>query len=81
MLQTAVPTEGTLSDDAVESRLPQACRITPGLESPTAATLSKPGWVAAKAMTRRAAANLIIDDLHILGARGIAVTDTRTCRL
>lgn len=67
--------------DVEEGRLPEACRITPGIESPTVAPLSKSGWVAVKAMTRRAMVNRIMDDLHALGARGIIVTDIRTCRL
>jgi len=67
--------------DVEECRLPDACRITPGIESPTVAPLSKHGWVAVKAMTRRAEVNRIMDDLHALGARGIIVTDIRTCRL
>ena len=67
--------------DVPEACLGAACRVTPGLESPTVAPLSKPGWVAVKAMTRRAQVNRIIDDLHTLGARGIIVTEIRTCRI
>ena len=55
--------------------------MTPGLESPTVAPLSQTGWVAVKAMTRRSEVNRIMDRLHALGARGIIVTDIRTCRL
>lgn len=67
--------------DAPETALAAVCRVTPGLESPTVAPLSKPGWVAVKAMTRRGEVNRIMDALHALGARGIIVTDIRTCRI
>jgi ATP phosphoribosyltransferase len=67
--------------DVPEACLEGACRITPGIESPTVAPLSKSGWVAVKAMTRRGQVNRILDELHALGARGIIVTDIRTCRL
>jgi ATP phosphoribosyltransferase len=67
--------------DVPETCLAAACRITPGIESPTVAPLSKPGWVAVKAMSRRVQVNRIMDELHALGARGIIVTDIRTCRL
>jgi ATP phosphoribosyltransferase len=32
-------------------------------------------------MSRRTAVNRIMDELHGIGARGIIVTDIRTCRL
>jgi len=67
--------------DAPEDCLDAACRITPGLESPTVAPLSKTGWVAVKAMARRSDVNRIMDDLQAVGARGIIVTDIRTCRI
>jgi ATP phosphoribosyltransferase len=66
----------------VESRLlTQACAITPGIESPTVAPLSREGWVAVKAMVRSSAVNAIMDELAVLGARGIIVSDIRTCRI
>lgn len=67
--------------DVAEKDLDAACRITPGIESPTVAPLSRAGWVAVKAMARRREVNRIMDQLHGLGARGIIVTDIRTCRL
>ncbi|MDL2269888.1 ATP phosphoribosyltransferase [Desulfosarcina sp. OttesenSCG-928-A07] len=67
--------------DIPESMLTEACRITPGIESPTVSPLSKKGWVAVKSMSRRRDVNPIMDDLVKIGARGIIVTDIRTCRL
>lgn len=67
--------------DAPEALLEQASALTPGIESPTVAPLSKPGWVAVKAMASRAGVNEVMDRLLALGAKGIIVTDIRTCRL
>lgn len=63
------------------SSLECACKITPGIESPTVAPLSKPDWVAVKAMAKRKETNQIMDDLERLGATGILITDIRTCRI
>lgn len=67
--------------DVPEAMVARACELTPGIEAPTVSPLSKPNWVAVKAMIKRAAANNIIDELYEIGARGIIVTDIRTCRL
>ncbi len=67
--------------DCPEAHLEAACVITPGIESPTVAPLSKPGWVAVKAMARRRDTNRIMDALSDLGAKGIIITDIRTCRI
>lgn len=67
--------------DAAENMLEKFCIITPGIESPTISPLSKPGWVAVKAMVRQKEANRIMDELTLLGAKGIIVTNIRTCRL
>jgi len=67
--------------DVEEKNLQKACELTPGIESPTVAPLSKKGWVAVKAMARRKEVNLIMDRLTDIGARGIIITDIRTCRI
>ena len=67
--------------DIAADLLDAACKITPGLESPTISPLSKNGWVAVKAMVSRAKVNDAIDKLEELGATGIMVTDIRTCRM
>lgn len=67
--------------DIERIQLPQVCAITPGIESPTISPLSNPDWVAVKAMIRRQDSNRIMDELYEAGARGIIVTDIRSCRL
>ncbi len=67
--------------DAPEALLEQASALTPGIESPTVSPLSRPGWVAVKAMAPRPGINDVMDRLLGLGARGIIVTDIRTCRI
>ncbi|MBN1412446.1 MAG: ATP phosphoribosyltransferase [Spirochaetales bacterium] len=67
--------------DIPDHLLEKACRLTPGIESPTVSPLNEQGWKAVKAMTRKNDMNRIIDDLSSLGARGILVTDIRTCRI
>jgi ATP phosphoribosyltransferase len=67
--------------DVPATALDAACAITPGIESPTVAPLSRKGWMAVKAMTPRRGVNTIMDRLAAAGARGIIVTDIRTCRL
>ena len=67
--------------DVPQNLLEAACAVTPGLESPAVSPLNKPGWVAVVAMIKRKEANQIMDQLYEIGARGIIVTDIRTCRL
>ena len=67
--------------DCPRTSLEKACEVTPGIESPTIAPLSNPDWVAIKAMAHRKDTNRIMDDLENLGAKGIIVTDIRTCRI
>ena len=67
--------------DCPEELVPAATLITPGIESPTIAPLSRSGWVAVKAMARRVDANRILDELEALGAKGILVMNLRTCRI
>ena len=58
-----------------------ACRITPGLESPTVSPLANSTWSAVRAMVAREEVHRVMDDLYELGARGIIVTDIHACRL
>jgi ATP phosphoribosyltransferase len=67
--------------DISEDLLPAASAVTPGLESPTVAPLSKPGWFAVRAMVERSAVHQVMDDLFELGGRAILVTDIHACRL
>lgn len=67
--------------DAPKDNLEKFCAVTPGIESPTIAPLSKSGWVAVKAMVKQKDSNKIMDELTTLGAKGIIITNIRTCRL
>lgn len=58
-----------------------ACRITPGIESPTVSPLHDKGWVAVRAMVERERQNRVMDELWEVGARGIMVTEILSCRL
>lgn len=67
--------------DIPEKLLEIAAVITPGIEAPTVAPLSREGWVAVKSMAPRSEVNAIMDKLAAVGAKGIIVTEIRTCRL
>ncbi len=67
--------------DIQKSDIDAACVITPGLESPTISPLQNPDWLAVRAMVLRSETNRVMDDLFVLGARGILVTDIHACRL
>ncbi len=67
--------------DIPEKMLEKACAITPGIESPTISPLSRKGWVAVKSMSKKCDVNQIMDRLSDIGAKGIIVTDIRTCRI
>jgi ATP phosphoribosyltransferase len=67
--------------DAPEKLLEMACIITPGIEAPTVAPLSREGWVAVKSMAKKSEVNEIMDKLADMGAKGIIVTPIRTCRI
>lgn len=70
-----------LEYDIPRNALDAACKLTPGIESPTVSPLSNPDWVAVTAMISRKDSNRIMDELYEIGARGIIVTDIRSCRL
>jgi ATP phosphoribosyltransferase len=67
--------------DIKKSDIDAACAITPGLESPTISPLQNPDWLAVRAMVLRSETNKVMDDLYVIGARGILVTDIHACRL
>ena len=67
--------------DIKKSDIDAACAITPGLESPTISPLQNPDWLAVRAMVLRSETNKVMDELYVLGARGILVTDIHACRL
>lgn len=70
-----------LDYDIPKIKVDEACKITPGLESPTISPLQKQDWVAVRAMVKRFETNQTMDELWALGARGILITDIHACRL
>lgn len=67
--------------DIEESRVADAVRLTPGIESPTISPLQREGWVAVRAMVPREGSQRLMDALYEIGARGILVTKIDACRL
>jgi ATP phosphoribosyltransferase len=70
-----------LDYDIPASLVAAACRITPGIESPTVSPLADSTWSAVRAMVARDKVHRVMDELYELGARGIIVTDIHACRL
>ena len=67
--------------DVPRTKVEAACLLTPGIESPTISPLAEDSWVAVKSMVKRKEINDIMDKLKESGAKGIIITDIRTCRL
>lgn len=67
--------------DVAAELVDEACRITPGIESPTVSPLADRTWSAVRAMVSRDSVHRVMDELYELGARGIIVTDIHACRL
>ena len=67
--------------DAPETVLDKVTALTPGIESPTISPLNEEGWVAVKSMVKKKGINELIDDLHDTGAKGIFVSEIKTCRI
>lgn len=67
--------------DIRANKIDEACAITPGIESPTVSPLHDPSWIAVRAMVPRKDVHRVMDELYVLGARGILVTAIHACRL
>lgn len=67
--------------DIRNADLDRACAITPGFESPTVSPLMDQEWSAVRAMVPALEVHRIMDELYVIGARGILVTDIHACRL
>lgn len=61
--------------------LEEVKKLTPGIESPTIMPLSEDGWFAVKAMAKSKGVNKLLDELYDAGAKGIIVSEIKTCRL
>ena len=67
--------------DAPADVLPEATRITPGIESPTISPLQAEGWYSVKAMVRKREANRLMDELYRAGCKGILLTSIESARI
>jgi len=67
--------------DAPKTRQDEFAALTPGIGGPTVSQLINPEWVAIKAMLKKKGANDVIDRLHEMGAKGIVLSEIKTCRL
>ncbi len=67
--------------DCPKSILEAATKLTPGIEAPTISPLSEDNWVAVKAMVKQKGINELIDELAEIGAKGIFVSEIKTCRI
>jgi ATP phosphoribosyltransferase len=67
--------------DVPGALLESACRITPGLSSPTVSPLHQKDWFAVKAMVRKSEANHVMDQLSGLGCKGILLTGIESARI
>ena len=72
---------GMIAYNIPKSLLSKAVQLTPGIEAPTISPLKDEKWTAVAALAKKKEVNAIIDKLAELGAKGIIVTDIRTCRL
>jgi len=72
---------GMIEYDIPKKLLAKAVTLTPGIETPTISPLKDEAWVAVAALVKKKGVNAIIDKLAELGAKGIIVTDIRTCRM
>ena len=67
--------------DCTEELLEKAVAVAPGYQSPTVSPLAEKGWLAVRTMVERHKINAVMDELHLLGARGIIVTPILTSRI
>ncbi len=67
--------------DIPKVNIEKACEITSGIESPTIASLRDENWLSVKAMIAKKTVNIKMDAIADLGAKGIIITEIKTCRL
>ena len=67
--------------DVPAELLEKACEITPGLESPTVATLHSKNWYSIKAMVKSEHVNSVMDKLMDLGCKGILLFNIESARI
>lgn len=64
-----------------EARLPDTTALAGGVNGPTVSRIAKDGWVAVRVLVPKEGAHLLMDRLFDAGARGILLTELRSCRL
>ena len=67
--------------DAPEEVLERACKVTPGIASPTVSPLHKKGWFSVKSMIEKKGSNRTLDELADLGCKGVVLTAIETARI
>jgi ATP phosphoribosyltransferase len=67
--------------DVPQAKLGEACKLTPGIESPTVAPLQEKGWFSVKAVVKKEVVNSIMDQLLSLGCKGILLTTIESARI
>lgn len=67
--------------DVDKALLEQATAVTPGLESPTISPLQDESMVAVRSMVQKDDVHRVMDELYVLGARAILVSEIHAIRL
>ena len=64
-----------------EEDLAATTALASGVNGPTVSDIEKNGWVAVRVLIPKQGAHLLMDRLFDAGARGILITELRSCRL
>jgi ATP phosphoribosyltransferase len=67
--------------DVLSETLDSACRLTPGIESPTISQLKSNNWFSVKSMVKKQDAQEIMDQLHAIGCKAILLTNIEMARI
>lgn len=67
--------------DVPKEHMDAALQVTPGLESPTIASLADDEWVAVRSMAKKKDMNRIMDELYEMGAKAILASAIHAIRL
>ena len=67
--------------DVPKEHMDAALKVTPGLESPTIASLAVENWVAVRSMAKKKDMNRIMDELYEMGAKAILASAIHAIRL
>lgn len=67
--------------DVPKVHMDAALKVTPGLESPTIASLADENWVAVRSMAKKKDMNRIMDELYEMGAKAILASAIHAIRI